>query len=381
MKSKINIIVLALLAVLMPVSVFAGGKLSKVNVYVGAEEVIDGNFVAAGRTVTIDGTINGDVIVAGRTIVINGLVAGDVIAAGCSIHVAGPVRGDVRLAGCDIRLSGVVGKNATIAGGNVELSKDSAIGWGAMVFAGNLQVLGTITKDLRGMAKEAILNGAIGEDVWLKIKESKGLILQPNAWIGGDLVYSSRSMATIMSGATIVGQVDFKSFPQKFKGKYQNRGSAIGLLLVMLIKFLSLLALGFVILYLHSKKVTDIIKILNKDFWPSLGWGALALFVSPIVIVLLLFTVVGWAIALLMAGLLLVGMLYGMIVSLTAIGEWILKKVTKRHWRSVSQNWSLVLGVFLFSLIVFIPILGGLIKLLIISTGLGATILFCHKSK
>lgn len=378
MKLKTKIALFALAAVLMPVSVFAGGKFSKINVYVGADEVIDGNYVAAARTVTIEGTINGDVIVAGRNIMISGAVSGDVIAAGCQVNVSGPVQGDVRLAGCDVTLSGVVGRNATIIAGNVELTKDSSIGWGVMVLADNFQAFGSIAKDLRGKVENALLNGKVGEDVWLKVKGHRGLVIQPGAWIGGDLIYASGSLASIMTGATIIGEVDFKPYPGKYQ--LQSRFTEKWLSLTI-IKLIGLWLLGFLLVWLYPKKFAKASKLLHKNFWPHLGWGILAVVLIPIIAFFLLLTMVGWALSFVLAGLYLAAVFIAIVTVSTCFGEWLLKKITGRHWRSVSLYWSMILGVFLFVVATSVPLLGFVLKLLIIATGLGVLMYLCNKEK
>lgn len=378
MKLKTKIALFAVAAVLMPVSVFAGGKFSKANVYVGPDEVIDGNFVAAARNVTIAGTINGDVIVVGRNVLISGAVSGDVIAAGCRLNVTGPVQGDVRLAGCDVTLSGVVGRNATIAGGKVELTKNSSIGWGAIVLAGDFQALGSIAKDLRGRVGEALLNGSVGEDVWLKVKDDRGLTIQPGAWIGGDLIYSSESLASIMTGATIIGEVDFKPYPGKFQ--LQSKSTEKWLAMV-LIKLAGLWLLGFLLVWLYPKKLAKVSKLLNKNFWPHLGWGALAVILVPILAFFLFLTMIGWALSFVLAGLYLAAVFIAIVAVSTCFGEWLLKQLTGRHWRSVSLYWSMILGVLLFVIVTSIPLLGFILKFLIVSTGLGVLIFLCNKER
>lgn len=361
----------------LPAAVLAGSARTK-NVYVGQDEVIDGNYAAAGQTVTIEGDVNGDVYAAGGIVIVTGSVAGDVIAVGGQVQVSGPVQGDVRLAGGTVELDSVVGKNATIAGGNVELSSDSAIGWGAMIAAGNLHAFGSIAKDLRAAVGAASLNGRVGQDVWLAAGESDQLIIQPRAWIGGDLMYSAPTAAVVMSGSTINGEVSYEPYAKPkavdIKGKL-----AAGWVMFKLLMLISLWVLGFVMVALMPKKLQELSKIMSKNFWPSLGWGVLFLIVAPIVIGILYATVIGWALATILLLLYVAALILPVIFVSTCFGDWLLKKVTKRHWRGVSLYWSMLLGVFIFVLVSSIPVLGWIVGCLAVATGLGAAIAFEKK--
>src|SRR5215210_4274145 len=78
---------------------------------VGANETINDDLYAFGRTVEVLGTVRGDVIAAAATVTISGTVTGDVIAAGGQIRVAGDVSGSVRAAGGELAVDGRIGED------------------------------------------------------------------------------------------------------------------------------------------------------------------------------------------------------------------------------------------------------------------------------
>jgi hypothetical protein len=360
---------------IIPSLVFAGTASSK-NIYVMQGEEIDGNFIAAGEQVIINGKVKGDVIVAGGTVLVNGAVAGDVIAAGGQVRISGPVQGDIRIAGGDVQVSGIIARNATIFGGNVQLMRESAIGWGLLAAAGNIEMLGSIENEAKVAAGAARINGTIGGDAWLKIAERDQLLIQPQAWVGGDLRVNAPTPARILSGATINGEVEYVAPKVRMDRKEIAGAIAAGLagvfLLLKLLLLVGMWIYGFILVAAVPKLFEKVSKELQKKFWPSLGKGVVFWVGLPIASLVLLFTGFGWLVAGVAFGLYLLLGITSVIFISTYFGEWILKKITKRHWRKVSLYWSMLLGVFLFCLVVSIPFIGWLLKILLVSAGVGA---------
>ena len=146
----------------------------------------------------------------------------------------------------------------------------------------------------------------------------------------------------------------------------------------MVIQFIGMLLLGLLLVWGIPKHLEKARKALDDAFWPSFMWGLLAVVLTPMVAFLLFFSLIGMPIALFLMVLYVLAGIYGMILISLYLGEKILKKVTKRHWRSVSPYWSIVLGVLIVVLLVNIPFLGLLIKCFLISAGMGGLISFAR---
>src|SRR5690606_37458372 len=106
-------------------------------------------------------------------------------------------------------------------------------------------------KDIRGAVGAAILDGVVGRDVWLKIGEPDQLVLQPNANIKGNLTYLSPTPATIMSGATINGEVKFHAFSQPAPNRV--KAAVFAFIAFKLILMLSLWIVGLVYIWMLPK--------------------------------------------------------------------------------------------------------------------------------
>lgn len=366
MKIKIKLIVVASLLLFLPTLALATNSLNNQKfALVKSDQTIDGNYFALAEQVEVAGTVNGDVIAAGGLVTISGSVAGDVIVAGGLVRIFGPVQGDIRVVAGEVRVDSIVGRNATIFAGTVELSKDAAIGEGLLIFAGTFDQRGTIAKNVRGAVGAANLNGKIGKDVWLKIVEPEQFIIHENAWIGGDLNYNSPTMAKILSGATLFGELNYQPF-------LKASTDWTSFFFTKFIWLISLILLGLIALWLIPKRVEKGIELLSDSFWQPLGWGLLLLFVTPVVILILAITIIGLPLALVLLALYLLSILAAIIIVSTCLGEWLLKKLMRRHLRGVSLRWSMILGLLLFVILCSLPFIGWLLKVLLISAGLGA---------
>lgn len=377
---RISKFCIILLLLFLPATVFAGNEVARSDIYISADEQVDGNLFGAAETIIVDGDVDGDIIVAGGMVVVNGNVAGDVIAAGGQVKIFGPVQGDIRVAGGSVYLDSVVGKNATVFGGDIIFGNDAIIGSSLMVFAGNFDFRGSIGKDMNAVVGAARINGRVGEDVTLKVGDSDQFVLGSQSWIGGDLTYYSDSLAEVTSGATINGEVIQKSF----KNKTVKRVKVFGLGLITAwavfvgIQLIGMLLLGLFLLWAIPKHLEKARKALDSSFWPAFVWGLLAMALTPIVSLLLAFSLIGFPIAMFLMILYVLAGLYGMILISLYLGEKILKKVSKRHWRGVSSYWSMTVGVLVVIIMVNIPILGLLIKCFLVAAGMGGLIAFAR---
>ncbi len=377
-------LLVALLLLMLPMGAMAGSQL-KNNKFVSlaADETIEGNYFVAGERVDIAGTVNGDLIAAGGVVNLTGNVTGDIIATGGTVRVSGTVKGDLRIAGGEVTIASVVGKNATVAGGAVYFDKTSAVGESLAVAGGAVDLLGTVEDNVRVAAGALVIAGSFGENLWAKVGEVDQFVLQPTAAVGGDLSYQSPTAASILSGATVEGQVDYKALEKKSK----KAGAAIpvfGILigLALLWKFslwLGMLVLGLLLIHFVPKAIDDINAIIARKFWPSFGWGLLTIALGPILTIVLFSTLVLWPVAVVVLLVYIWTMIAGVLLASIFIGQWCLKKMKGHHLKGVSLRWSLVLGLTLLMIIASLPFLGWLFKLVAMATAIGAGLAYDQK--
>lgn len=371
-------IFVAILLLLLPVGVFAGGNMAgKKYVTLPAGETVEGNYYAAGERVDIFGDVDGDLIVAGGMVNISGNVTGDVITAGGNVSVSGIIQGDLRVAGGDVEVSSVIGKNATVFAGNFELEDGSAVGESLDVFAGAVNLDGSVDDNLRVATGALVITGSVGDDIWAKVGEVEQFVLQSTAIVGGDINYTSPTAAKVISGADVQGEFKYSPFEKKMAPTPDAAFPIAGLLFGVFAFFkfsvwLGFLVLGLLLLYFAPKVVEMTHKEITKRFWPSFGWGLFVMILGPVLIGVLFSTLILWPVAVVVALFYVLYLFSSVVIASTYIGEWVLAKFQKKRMGRVSMRWSLVLGLTLLMLISMIPFIGWLFKCIAMATAIGA---------
>jgi len=141
------------------------------EVTVGGGETVPNDLYAFGGAVTIDGTVQGDLIASGGSVTVNGTVEGDIMAAGGTLRIGGTVNGDVRAAGANVTIAGNVSEDALVAGGRVEVATDGRVGEDMVVSSGTLTVAGTVDGNVAGTTSTYSVTGTIGGEDTIAIRQ------------------------------------------------------------------------------------------------------------------------------------------------------------------------------------------------------------------
>jgi len=364
MKRSHLLTVLVLIGVLaMPYVASASTVAFRQEYLLGARERVSGNLLVGSSTVSIGGTVSGDAIVAGGTVAITGPVFGDVLTTGGTILISGPVSGDVRVVGGQITLGGPVSGDVVVAGGNVHLLPNAQIGGNIISAAGMVALDGDVRGSVTIRSGKALLNGSIGGNVDAKTDEA--IVLGDHAVIGGDFKYSSSKEAQITSGAVIRGETIFTQAKGQIRGKFGN-GILWGLIGVIT-AFGMLMAFGAVLVavWLWRRPITDFCQHTYNNWWPSVGHGIVWGIITPVVVILLLVSIVGFIPGVLLA------MAYGMSIAITKVISFmfvgaIVAMVIQRNSSTLRVSWwNAILGVILLSIVGMIPLIGWIASIII----------------
>jgi len=363
-KNKIFKISLFLALILLPFGAAKAADLeSGQSVYVAKDQIIAGNFYAAGANITVDGTISGDLIAAGQTINVNGRVDGDVIAAGQNITVNGAIGGNVRIAGNSLTINGSVARNVNAFGANIVLGDKSKIGWDALIMGASAEVRGEIDGSLTAQASRALIAGQINKNADLKIAgKLSGLTIAPEAKIAGNLTYTSPVAAKISNPASIGGETTRQTPPapaSRFLLWLWSRLWAIFAALVV----------GLILVFLVKKVTTKVLDGLEDRPQKALLPGLIIMLILPPIALLLVFTLIGIPLALIIAAWWLIATYVARILAAIFLGRFLFKKVFKKN--DVPLFWCLVLGVVIAWLLFALPFIGWLFALVAIWLGLG----------
>jgi hypothetical protein len=376
MKKTIFVAVF-LIALTIPAATHAYWLKSEPAVTIAKDEVVDGNLYAAGASIIVDGKVNGDIFCAGQNIVINGSIAGDIFCAGHAININGVVGGSARLAGNSININSQIEKNIMAFGASVYLSDKSTVGWEALIGAAVINAKGKIGRALYGGAAEANISGAVDGNINLRMdnkNEKSSLIIAKEANIGGDLNYTSRSEANIENGAKIKGKVN-RHEPKISETKAETY---ITYAWGMIYSLFSSLVIGLVLIAFWKDKIIKLINETETKIGPAIGWGIIILFLTPIIGILLIISLIGAPLALILAALWIVAIMISKVLVGIGLGKKIMEKFYKE--KSKSPMLIMVTGVTASWLIFSIPVAGWLISLVAIWMGLGGLFLFFRKN-
>lgn len=262
------------------------------RVVIAAGEVIDDDLIVSAETVIIDGTVTGDLIATGTNVTLNGLVQGSALLAGQTLRVAGQVDGSLYAGGYAVTLDegAVVGRNAYFGGYSVATRPDSLVN--RDFYAAGLQMLhdGIVTRDLAVALSALHVNGIVGGDVrgdvtvdpnaidWTQFAPnmpyrvetlSPGLVVGPTAEIGGEVAVRE---TVVQATATPEPETGFAGLPVWLSNRL---GYTIGLLLV-----------GLLVVAAAPRFLPALSDQMRRRPLPALGWGALVyLFLFPVAIV------------------------------------------------------------------------------------------------
>ncbi|MFA5131594.1 MAG: polymer-forming cytoskeletal protein [Patescibacteria group bacterium] len=372
MKGKITKILLFLALILLPLgAAHAFDTKTGNSIYIAKDQIVSGNFYAAGNTITIDGNISGDLIAAAETINVNGRVEGDIIAAAQTINVNGEVGGNIRVAGSSIDLNGSVARNVNAFGSNILLGTSSDIGWDAYVAGATIESRGNIAGTLSGNAGRALIAGKIGKDVNIKISEdskSEGLIISPDTTINGNVNYTAKNPAQVAGSASVSGVIH-QTVPETKAHNWLAAWAGVKLYTIF-----AALAVGLILIFLGKKITPKIIAKIDEKHWRTFLPGLIIMFIVPPIALFLAFTFIGIPLALILMALWLVAIYLAKIFTAIFVGQTILQTLTKNH--NPKLIWSLILGVIITWLLFAIPFVGWIIGLIAIWLGLGGLYLY-----
>ncbi len=372
-----SIVVLAILVLslsLTAVPVLAFDARSSDQVTVGSEEVVNEDLYLAGRVVLSNGTVNADVFAAGQSVTIGGVVANGLTVAGQTVYVNAEVGHGVRVAGSTIDLGGSIGRDLMAVGSTITLNKDSNIEGDLGLGAETAVLRGNVQGDVRGGAEELIIEGSIAGDVEVHVRT---LVVRPGASIGGNLTYTGETEANIPAG-TVEGDVAFTERVQQEWRRDMRRGlGALAPLAIFaslawsVIAYLMAFITGLVLILLMPRRMAGAAVAMRTDTGPAAGWGALALFVTPLAAIIVSITIVGLPLGIITL------LVWGILLYLTQLPVGILlgNLILGRRRSLDSKGFmigSLALGLLILALIRVIPVLSFFVWLVILIFGLGA---------
>ncbi|HBV97224.1 MAG: hypothetical protein JL50_09130 [Peptococcaceae bacterium BICA1-7] len=363
-RYKLLILMVALLSLLCLAIPAGAMEFYKGDLVTLPEGKVEGPVFLTGSSIVINADVDGDVFAAGETVTVNGKIEGDLIAAGNIIRINGSINGDARVAASSITVAGNIAGSLTAAASEIQVLAGSRVNRDMVAAASGMTVSGEISRHLLGAGENIYLNSPVGGNV--KIPSVESLKVGPGGAIAGNLSYGSKSLAEVDPGAKIGGTTEWKEI-QPPKGPQRPEGINW---LAQLAWFASGVLVWGILTLLFPPVWGTLSETINRSPWASLGWGVLALLVTPLAALLLLITVVGIPLSLALMFLYAALLYAGKIIVGDAAGRFLSRRF---GWENrVPGIVPFMIGLAGLILLSNIPIVGTIISIAVISLAMGS---------
>ena len=265
---------------------------------------------------------------------------------------------------------GVVFKKDIIVEENETL--DNIISWG-----GKIQVKGRVTDSVINFGGTIIISGKVEKTV---VGFGSDIILESTAKIQGD-VLSLGGTLDKSPGAFIEGDTVYFSTSDEV-AKFLKDGfvgvfgfSLLPILIIFkLITLVIWFILAIILVAIFPKQISFASNQIRTSFWPIFGTGILSIIIFTGLIifsVFLCFILIGIPILLALIAIGVVIKIFGRVVVFYFLGDWIFKAFGGKQ---ASGLLAVLLGLLLFGVLGFIPIIGSLFSFVLSIIGWGVVI-------
>jgi cytoskeletal protein CcmA (bactofilin family) len=366
-KTSLLVGALLLVALLIPSAVFAFNVKTADSVYIKKDEVVEGTLYVVSKNITIEGVVNGDLVALAQNITVKGKVIGDIISASQNLSVEGEVGGNIRSIANTISLiDTTVKRNANLVGTTVLIGENSNITWDALILAGVAEMRGTVQGSLHGVVDKLLISGNVNKDVSFTINQNNDyyqggpIEIADDSNIKGDLSYSYSENLNI-NKSLVAGAINFN---EKIVENHWQKN-----IWNFIISVFSALVVGLVFLSISKNEMTIIQEKVNTKYGRSLMIGLGVLFLTPIVSIILMMTIIGMPLGFIMLILWFIMLYFAQIMVGLGLGKQIRERIFKAKQKNIMAD--LIVGVTVLCLLFAIPMFGGVITFFSTLLGLG----------
>ena len=252
-------------------------------------------------------------------------------------------------------------------GGGQTSVTGAGVGGDVLWAGGMLRVDAPVGGSMQLAGGEVVINSRVRGNVEFK---GQKLTLGKDAIIDGNLTYSAQKEATVEAGAVVRGQTTFEPLKAP-RAPISGKGIIAFLSLVFLGKFLALLVFALALGLFFNRYSAVLVGNAVTQPWLEAGRGLIVLIVLPVVSVMLLVTLIGVPLGLLgllaFASLLLIASPLAAIIVGSVVHKWMFKPAEYQvAWQTI------LLGVAAYTLLGFVPVLGGIAKFVLVLLAIGS---------
>ncbi|RMF58722.1 MAG: polymer-forming cytoskeletal protein [Calditrichaeota bacterium] len=342
-------------------TIFAGEYRGGDLVKVASTDTLATDLFAGARNVYVDGVVQGDVYAGCETITVNGEVGDDVIGFCRQLTVRGNVGGMVIFWGQTLEIEGTVNGDVLAFGGQVVITDNAKINGNLFVGTGELLLDGGyVAGTIKGGAGKGVLNGTVGGDVDLEVKDIRfGEDYQP----AGVTRLTLKKQLDKDRAGKIPANLEVTIKKEKL---FFQKGFFYWSLFAMLIT-------GILMVVLFKDFSRDILDFARQKIGKNFGVGALSIIAVPAAVVILLVLVITIPVGLIVLAAFLITWYLAKVVTALVLGNYLLQR-GKQNGALANPYLSLLIGVVLVKLLPHIPFIGWILSYAIIAFGLGVII-------
>lgn len=321
------------------------------------------DYFFAGNYLEFKGKAN-DLYAFGEQVDFQGETTLSLFSAGSQVNASGIIGNGIKAAGRDVNFRGISSGTNFMAGENVVLEQESSINGDTFIGGRKVLIKGPVTGDLYAGAGEVYIQNEIKGNVkvyagQLKIAETGRII--------GNLDYHSEHQLSDEEAARVTGQISFEQGEKGvFDDTHSDRFGDGGFWFSLFFK-LAFAVFGLLLLLFPVTRVLETPMKRGQVLSHSL-WGLLPLFMYPTILVLSMVLVItiplGLALLLAFVPVLFVTKMMG----ITIMGGLILQLFNP----AIKNRYLFFgIGILLYSVLSFIPIVGFLLMVFVSAIGAG----------
>ena len=313
----------------------------------GSEEeqvttINDGDLYLFDDTVSIEEKVNGNVFIFAGTVNINTQIDGNVFIIADDVNILSKsyIYGTAFIGGTDVTISGYINDLYSI-------SKEIRFGTNA-----------TILRDAHIMSQEATLNGEFRKNLYLCSQDIS--INKASTEIEGNLEYTSKN--DVIPEDVVSGEIEFSKLKNGTSSVLRYLEDAVYEIITAVIVIL-------IIIFATPKFADKEEELIKTKTLKTIGYGALALVLIPVICVALMFTIIGIIPALIILFIYAFIQFIASYLVAVPIAKILCKKINNNN-KLVNILLSIVVAIVIW-LLELIPFVGGIISIFVSIMALG----------
>jgi len=335
----------------------------------------DNSYFLTGKS-NISGTFEKDLFIVSGESNFDGIVKGDFFVLGGKVNISGKVLGDLRVVGGEVTINGELENDLVVIGGKVDISPSANIKGQSLFVGGETNLNAVANNPVKIISAKTFLNNQTNSDLEVTTQD---LIFGGGAKINKGVTYYAPKKADEQSGSVITGAVNFNPITPVQDINFVKRAVINFVSFWLILKFVTTLLIAFILAYIFRIFTKSVVDISLDSFGKSLALGLLAVFVTPIIIILLLVSLVASPIGILILILSLALVIIIPAVSGIVAGALIRKLFNKKDNYIIDFS-TVAIGVVALTFISFVPYLGDITKMLLNLVAVGAVGRYTYKT-